>query len=67
MFKNEGKEMQETTSDAAKKKEESVDKDAEILRLIEERRKMPKEEKHRLKEPEQKKLKKNVSEKKKKK
>ena len=50
VFKNEGKEMQETTSDAAKKKDESVDKDAEILRLIEERRKMPKEEKHRLKE-----------------
>ena len=50
MLKNEGKEKQETTSDAAKKKDESVDKDAEILRLIEERRKMPKEEKHRLKE-----------------
>ena len=50
VFKNEGKEMQETTSDAAKKKDESVDKDAEILRLIEEMRKMPKEEKHRLKE-----------------
>ena len=50
VFKNEGKEMQETTSDAAKKKDECVDKDAEILRLIEERRKMPKEEKHRLKE-----------------
>ena len=47
---NESKEMQETTSGAAKKKDECVDKDAEILRLIEERRKMPKEERHRLKE-----------------
>ena len=47
---NESKEMQETTSAAAKKKDECVDKDAEILRLIEERRKMPKEERHRLKE-----------------
>ena len=45
---NESKEMQETTSAAAKKKDECVDKDAEILRLIEERRKMPKEERHRL-------------------
>ena len=50
VFKSESKEMQGTTSDAAKKKDESVDKDAEILRLIEERRKLPKEEKHRLKE-----------------
>ena len=50
MFKNEDKEKQETTSDAVKKKDERVDKDAVILRLIEERRKMPKEEKHRLKE-----------------
>ena len=49
VFKNESKEMQETTSDAAKK-DECVDKDSEILRLIEERRKMPKEERHRLKE-----------------
>ena len=48
VFKNESKEMQGTTSAAAKKKVESVDKDAEILRLIEERRKMPKEERHRL-------------------
>ena len=32
------------------KNDESVDKDAEITRLIEERRKLPKEEKHRLKE-----------------
>ena len=42
--------MQETTSAAAKKKDEYVEKDAEILRLIEERRKMPKEERHRLME-----------------
>ena len=63
VFKNEGKEMQETTSDAAKKKDECVDKDAEILRLIEERRKMPKEGKHRLKEL-SKKIKKYIREKK---
>ena len=44
------KEKQETTYDAATKNDESVDKDAEIMRLIEERRKLPKEEKHRLKE-----------------
>ena len=50
VFKNDSKEMQETTSAAAKKKEECVDKDAEILRLIEERRNMPKEEKQRLKD-----------------
>ena len=56
VFKNESKEMQETTSDAAKKKDECVDKDAEILRLIEERRKMPKEERHRLKELSKKKM-----------
>ena len=52
--KDKGK--QETTSDAAKKKDECVDKDAEILRLIEERRKMPKEERHRLKELSKKKV-----------
>ena len=50
VFKNESKEIQETTSAAARKKEECVDKDAEILRLIEERRSMPKEEKQRLKD-----------------
>ena len=50
MFKNDSKEIQETTSAAAKKKEECVDKDAEILRLIEERRSMPIEEKQRLKD-----------------
>ena len=64
MFKNESKEMQETTSDAAKKKDECVDKDAEILRLIEERRKMPKEERHRLKELSKKNFKKSIREKK---
>ena len=47
VFKNESKEMQETTSAAAKKTDECVDKDVEILRLIEERRKMPKEEKQK--------------------
>ena len=36
------KSKQETTHNAA------IDKDAEITRLIEERRKLPKEEKHRL-------------------
>ena len=50
VFKNESKEMQETTSAAAKKKDECVDKDVEILRLIEGRRKMPKEERQRLKD-----------------
>ena len=54
--------MQDTTS-AAAKKEECVDKDAEILRL-EERRSMPKEERHRMKDLSKKNLK-NVSEKKK--
>ena len=44
------KSKQETTQNAATKNDESVDKDAEIVRLIEERRKLPKEEKNRLKE-----------------
>ena len=44
------KSKQETTHNAATKNDESVDKDAEIVRLIEERRKLPKEEKNRLKE-----------------
>ena len=48
-FKNDNKEAQETTF-AAKESEESLDKDAEILRLIEERRSTPKEEKQRLKD-----------------
>ena len=63
VFMNDSKEIQETTSAAAKKKEECVDKDAEILRLIEERRSMPKGEKQRLKDLS--KNRKNVSEKKK--
>ena len=50
MFKNDSKEIQETTSDAAKKNEECLDKEAEILRLVEERRSMPKEDKQRLKD-----------------
>ena len=49
-FKNDNKEAQVTTSAAAKKNEECLDKDAEILRLIEERRNTPKEEKQRLKD-----------------
>ena len=39
-----------TTSAAAEESEEFLDKDAEILRLIEERRSLPKEEKQRLKD-----------------
>ena len=63
VFENESKELQETTSAAAKKNVECVDKDVEILRLTEERRKMPKEERQRLKDLS--KEIKNVSEKKK--
>ena len=48
VFENDNKEAQVTTSAAAKENEECLDKDAEILRLIEERRSMPKEEKGRL-------------------
>ena len=50
VFENDNKEIQVTTSAAAKKNEECLDKDAEILRLLEERRSMPKEEKQRLKD-----------------
>ena len=50
VFENDNKEAPVTTSAAAKKNEEFLDKDAEILRLIEERRSMPKEEKQRLKD-----------------
>ena len=46
--KDKGK--QETTHNVVMKNDESVDKDAEITRLIEERRKLSKEEKRRLKE-----------------
>ena len=63
VFENENKGIQVTTSAATKKNEECLDKDAEILRLIEERRSMPKEEKQRLKDLS--KNIKNVSEKKK--
>ena len=49
-FKNDNKEALVTTSAAAKESEEFLDKDAEILRLIEERRSTPKEEKRRLKD-----------------
>ena len=61
-FKNDNKEAQVTTSAAAKESEEFLDKDAEILKLIEERRSIPKGEKHRLKDLS--KSKKNASEKK---
>ena len=50
VFENDSKEAQVTTSAAAKKDEECLDKDAEILRLIEERRSMSKEEKQRLRD-----------------
>ena len=49
-LKNDNKEAQVTTSAAAKESEEFLDKDAEMLRLIEERRSSPKEEKQRLKD-----------------
>ena len=49
-FKNDNREAHVTTSAAAKESEEFLDKDAEILRLIEERRSTPKEEKQRLKD-----------------
>ena len=44
------REVRAITSAAAKENEEFLDKDAEILRLIEERRSTPKEEKQRLKD-----------------
>ena len=50
VFENDNKEARVTTSAAAKKNEECLDKDAEIRRLIEERRSMSKEEKQRLKD-----------------
>ena len=50
VFENDNKEAQVTTSAAVKKNEEFLDKDAEILRFIEERRSMPKGEKQRLKD-----------------
>ena len=50
VFENDNKEAQVTTSAAGKESEEFLDKYAEILRLIEERRSMPKVEKQRLKD-----------------
>ena len=44
------KEVRVTTSAAAKENEEFLDKDAEILRFIEERRSTPKEKKQRIKD-----------------
>ena len=49
-FKNDNKEAHVTASAAAKVSEDFPDKDAEILRLIEERRSTPNEEKQRLKD-----------------
>ena len=49
-FKNDNKEAHVTASAAAKVSEDFPDKDAEILRLIEERRSTPNEEKERLKD-----------------
>ena len=49
-FVSDNKEARVTTSAAAKESEQFLDKDAEILRLIEERRSTPKEEKQRLKD-----------------
>ena len=49
-FKSDNKEAHETASAAAKVSEDFLDKDAEILRLIEERRSTPNEEKQRLKD-----------------
>ena len=48
-FKNGNIEARVTASAAAKVSEDFPNKDAEILRLIEERRSTPKEEKQRLK------------------
>ena len=62
-IQNDNKEARVMASAAAKVSEEFLDKDAEILRLIEERRSTPKEEKQRLKEVS--KCIKNVSERKK--
>ena len=50
VFENDNKEAHVTTSAAAKENEEFLDNDVEILRVIEERRSTPKEEKQRLKD-----------------
>ena len=49
-FMNDNKEAHMTTFAAAKVSEEFMDKDAEILRLIKERRSTPKEKKQRIKD-----------------
>ena len=49
-FMNDNKEARVTASAAAKVSEEFLDKDAEILRLIKERRSTPKEKKQRIKD-----------------
>ena len=49
-IRNNNNEARATTSAAAKVIEDLSVKDAEILRLIEERRNIPKEEKHKLKD-----------------
>ena len=49
-IKNDNKEAHVTTSAAAKESDEFLDKDAEILRLIKERRSTPKEKKQRIKD-----------------
>ena len=49
-FKSDNKEAQVTTSAAAKESEDFLDKDSEILRLIEVIKSTPKEEKQRLKD-----------------
>ena len=50
VFENDNKEIQGDHVCSSKKNEECLDKDSEILRLIEERRSMPKEKKQRLKD-----------------
>ena len=49
-FVSDNKEARVTTSAAAKVGEKFLDKDAEILRLIKERRSTPKEKKQRIKD-----------------
>ena len=62
-FVSDNREARVATSAAAKESEEFLDKDVEILRLVEGRRKMPKEERQRLKDL-SKKIKKCIREKK---
>ena len=49
-FVSDNKEARVTTSAAAKESEEFLEKDAEILRLIKERRSTPKEKKQKIKD-----------------